>query len=120
MKTSALLLALVLPLSAFAGDMQAGQKLFTARCAWCHAVGPSARSSFGPHLNGVIGRTAGGIDDYKYSPAMKHSGIVWSEKNLSAFVQDPGKVVPGTRMRFWGIGDKKDIEDLLAYLRQFH
>jgi cytochrome c len=120
MKTFASVLALAFPLSAFAaGDIRAGQKFFAARCGWCHSVGPSARGGFGPQLNGVIGRAAGSTDDYKYSPAMKNSGIVWSEKNLNAFVQDPGKVVPGTKMRFWGISDQKEIEDLIAYLKQF-
>jgi cytochrome c len=50
---------------------------------------------------------------------MKNSGIVWTEKNLTAFLKGPSDVVPGTKMRFWGISDEKQIANLLAYLRTF-
>ncbi|MFJ1259955.1 c-type cytochrome [Cupriavidus sp. CuC1] len=98
------------------GDAQAGKGVFASKCASCHSVGPSARAAFGPQLNGIFGRVAGGTTDYKYSPEMKKSGVVWSEKTLSAFIRSPSKVVPGTRMRFWGISDERQIADLLAYL----
>jgi cytochrome c len=50
---------------------------------------------------------------------MKASGIVWNERTLAAFLHDPDKLVPGTRMRFWGIGDERQVAALLAYLRTF-
>jgi cytochrome c len=50
---------------------------------------------------------------------MKASGIVWNERTLSTFLHDPDKLVPGTKMRFWGIGDERQITALLAYLRTF-
>jgi cytochrome c len=50
---------------------------------------------------------------------MKKSGIVWSDKTLKAFIASPGKVVPGTKMRFWGLGNEQQIEDLLAYLHTY-
>jgi cytochrome c len=102
-----------------AGDAVAGKAVFAAKCASCHSVGPSARAGFGPHLNAVVGRQAGSTSDYRYSPAMKRAGIVWNEQNLSAFIEAPGKLVPDNKMRFWGIGDKKQREDLVAYLRTF-
>ena len=98
------------------GDPVAGKRAF-ARCASCHQVGPSARGAFGPQLNGIIGRKAGATADFKYSPAMQQSGIVWTEPVLAAFLKSPGKVVPDNRMRFWGIGDERQIANLLAYLR---
>ncbi len=100
------------------GDAAKGASSFRM-CASCHQVGPSARSGFGPHLNGVFGRRAGTADGYPYSPAMKQSAVVWNEQTLAAFLRDPGKVVPGTKMRFWGIGNEQQIANLLAYLRQF-
>lgn len=105
--------------STYAADIQAGQATFTAKCASCHAVGPSARGYFAPHLNGIVGRPAASTRDFKYSAAMKKSGIVWTEKNLIAFLDDPSDVVPGTSMRFWGISDQKQVANLLAYLRTF-
>ncbi|KWR77189.1 c-type cytochrome [Cupriavidus sp. IDO] len=119
-KASLLILALLVHTGAHAGaDIQAGKAVFDTRCASCHRVGPSARAGFGPHLNAVFGRTAGGTSDYQYSPAMKASRIVWTDDTLRAFIQSPGKVVPGTRMRFWGISNEKQISDLLAYLHTY-
>lgn len=121
MKRAALLtLALAVHASAHAaGDVTAGRALFATRCASCHRIGPSARGAFGPQLNAIYGRPAGGTNDYAYSAAMKKSGIVWSEKTLKAFIASPGKVVPGTRMRFSGLGNEQQIEDLLAYLHTY-
>ncbi|MDF3839429.1 c-type cytochrome [Cupriavidus basilensis] len=121
MKRIALLaLALTVQTAAYAaGDVQAGGAVFARKCASCHSVGPSARGAFGPQLNAIFGRVAGATSDYQYSPEMKKSGIVWSQKTLSAFIQSPSKVVPGTRMRFWGISDERQIEDLLAYLHAY-
>jgi cytochrome c len=88
-------------------------------CASCHQVGVNARSGFGPQLNGLFGRRAGSTTDYAYSPAMKASGIVWNEQTLAAFLRDPQKVVPGTRMRFWGMSDERELAALLAHLRTY-
>jgi len=100
------------------GDPVAGKAAF-AKCASCHQVGPSARGGFGPQLNGIIGRPAASTKDYKYSAAMQSSGIVWSEEKLRAFLKSPGDVVPGTKMRFFGIGSDTQIDNLLSYLRTF-
>jgi cytochrome c len=99
-------------------DAATGERVFK-QCASCHQVGVNAHGGFGPQLNGVFGRRAGSTADFAYSDAMKTSGIVWDERSLAAFVRDPGKVVPGTKMRFWGIGDENQIAALLAYLRSF-
>lgn len=116
MKPVAWLLALA-PLWAQAnGDPVAGRKLF-ASCANCHAVGPAARHGFGPHLNGLAGRKAGTVAGYGYSAAMKSSGLLWNEATLTAFLRAPGDVVPGTKMRYWGVGiSEQKVRDLLAYL----
>jgi cytochrome c len=99
-------------------DAATGERVFK-QCASCHQIGTNARAGFGPQLNGLFGRRAGSTPDFAYSDAMKHSGIVWDERTLSAFLRDPGKLVPGTRMRFWGLGDDNEIAALLAYLRTF-
>jgi cytochrome c len=102
--------------SSAGGDPIAGKALFKT-CANCHQVGPSARGGFGPQLNGIIGRPAGSTTDYHYSAAMKNAGFVWTEDRLRAFVKDPDAVVPGNKMRFFGMGSDREITDLLAYLR---
>lgn len=100
------------------GDPVKGRAVF-ARCASCHQVGPSAHNSFGPQLNGIIGRRAGSVEGYAYSAAMKDASLVWSERNLRTFLKSPGDTVPGNKMRFWGMGSDSQIADLLAYLRQY-
>ncbi len=118
-----ILAMLLLPmLSAIAapapGDPVAGAAAFR-KCASCHQVGPSARAVFGPDLNGVVGRRAATSAGYAYSPALKRSGIVWNDATLARFLRDPDDMVPGTKMRFWGIADERQIANLLAYLRQY-
>ncbi|MDB5994094.1 MAG: cytochrome c family protein [Pseudomonas sp.] len=121
MKTAVLTCALMvnaLPVMA-AGDAEAGGKLFTRICGGCHQVGESARASFGPQLNGIFGRLSGSTADYQYSDAMKSAGIVWTRETLTAYLEAPKKVVPGTRMIFWGLSDPQKVEDVLAYLQTF-
>ncbi|NSX14294.1 cytochrome c family protein [Cupriavidus taiwanensis] len=123
-RTAATLLALTvftaLPTAAIAAaDLQTGKALFATRCASCHHVGRNARAGFGPQLNGIFGRAAGSTPDFQYSEAMRTSKVVWSHDTLRAFIHSPGKVVPGTKMRFWGLSDDKQISDLLAYLQTF-
>lgn len=124
-KAAVLTVALILNTGVFsasaeaAGDAEAGGKFFNRICGGCHQVGDSARGSFGPQLNGIFGRHAGSTTDYQYSTAMKSSGVVWTRETLAAYIEAPKKVVPGTRMIFWGLSDQEKIENLLAYLQTF-
>jgi cytochrome c len=102
-----------------AGDAEAGATLFKRICGGCHQVGESARGSFGPQLNNIFGRPSGSTADYQYSDAMKSAGIVWTRETLTAYLEAPKEVVPGTRMIFWGLSDPEKIDNLLAYLETF-
>ena len=57
-------------------------------CAACHTLEAGA-NSVGPSLHGIFGRKAGEIADFRYSPAMKRSGIVWTPETLDNFIADP-------------------------------
>jgi cytochrome c len=111
-----LLHAIPFTLAHAAADPKRGEVLFQ-RCASCHAVGPYATGGYGPQLNRIVGRRAASTKDYRYSEAMKKSGLVWDEKTLSAYLRAPHDVVPGTSMRFWGIKDEQQVADLLSYLK---
>lgn len=100
------------------GDAKRGRTAF-AKCASCHEVGRAAHGGFGPQLNGIVGRQAGATSDFRYSAAMKQAGFVWTEDKLRAFLKSPDDVVPGNKMRFWGLRSDREIDDLLAYLRTF-
>lgn len=119
MKNFALLLLAAMTASTAyaAGDPESGKVAFTRWCAGCHKIGPNARAAFGPQLSGVIGRTAGATEDYKYTDAMHKSGIVWTRENIAKLVKDPDGMVPGTRMKLWWIGNDQRMEDLLEYLQ---
>jgi cytochrome c len=96
------------------GDAARGEKLFV-ECAACHSL-DRAVESVGPSLYGVIGRKAGEGGDFRYSPALKRSGIVWNEPSIEGFIADPQGVVPGNRMPYAGIPDAAARADLIAYL----
>ena len=95
------------------GDAARGEKRFE-ECVACHAL-EKGKESVGPDLHGVFGRKAGETD-FRYSPALKRSGIVWSEQTIDTFIGDPQGVVPGNRMPFAGIPEASARADLIAYL----
>ncbi len=103
---------------AVAQDAAAGEKIFT-QCKACHQIGETAKNAVGPELNGVIGRKAGTAEGYSYSSANKNSGLTWDEATFREYIKDPRAKVPGTKMTFAGVKDPKQIEDLLAFLKQF-
>jgi cytochrome c len=104
--------------SAFAQDAAAGEKVF-AKCKICHQLGEGAKNLVGPELNGVVGRKAGSVEGYSYSPANKSSGVTWDEANLKEYLKNPKAKVPGTKMIFAGLPNEKDIDDVIAYLKQY-
>jgi cytochrome c len=106
---------LVLALPAHAADAVRGEQLWR-KCASCHTLDANGRNRAGPRLHGVIGRTAGSVPDYKYSDALKNSGIVWTEQTLDAFIKDAEGFVPGTKM-YGGLSQEADRADLLEFLR---
>jgi cytochrome c len=98
-------------------DTKRGQKLFE-ECRACHAAERGGSQGVGPALHGVFGRRAGTLDDFRYSPALKRSGITWTPQTLDAYVADPQKAVPQNRMPYAGMPEARDRADLIAYMQQ--
>jgi cytochrome c len=98
------------------GDAARGEKRFE-ECATCHSTERGVNNG-GPSLFGVLGRKAGAIDNFRYSPALKSSNITWSPQTLDKFIADPQADVPGNRMPFAGMPDAADRADLIAYLQK--
>lgn len=94
------------------GDADHGKALYNA-CLACHAVD---KNDIGPMHRGVFGRTAGTVPDYSYSPALKASGIAWTEGNLDKWLTSPQGFVPGSKM-FFKVINAQDRADIIAYLR---
>jgi cytochrome c len=100
--------------AARAQDVETGRQIFAA-CAPCHAPD---QNGVGPKLGGVLNRPAGSVEGFRYSRAMKNSGIVWDEKSLDTYLAEPQRLVPGNLMPFSGIADAGKRSDLIAYLAQ--
>jgi len=109
-------LLLVAGLAHAQGDTKHGQKLFE-ECHACHAVERGV-NGVGPSLYGIFGRRAAELDDFRYSPALKKSGITWTPKTLDAYIADPQKAVPANRMPYAGMPEARDRADLIMYMQQ--
>ena len=97
-------------------DAKRGEKLFE-ECRACHAT-EAGVNGVGPDLHGVIGRKAAALDNFRYSPALKKSGITWSRQVLDAYIMDPQKAVPANRMPYGGMPEARDRADLIDYVQQ--
>jgi cytochrome c len=104
--------------AASAQDAALGEKVFL-KCKACHQIGEGAKNAVGPVLNGVVGRKAGTYPGYNYSDANKNSGITWDEATLKEYLKNPRAKVPGTKMIFPGLPKEEDINNVIAYLKQF-
>ena len=127
---TATLIALSLP--AFAeGDVETGEKEFK-KCKSCHEIS-SADETFvkggktGPNLHGVIGRTAGSVEDFRYGDSLVaagEAGLVWDEENIAAYMEDP-KAFLAEYLGDDGVKSKmtykmrKNSADVAAYLATF-
>ena len=99
--------------AAAAGDAVHGAQVYNT-CGICHSFDKNGQ---GPRHAGVFGRTAGSVPDYAYSPALKKSGIVWSEETLDRWLTDPSALVPGTKM-FYRLKSPQDRADVIEYLKE--
>ncbi|MEN3351654.1 MAG: cytochrome c [Bradyrhizobium sp.] len=95
-----------------AGDPARGATLYQG-CGDCHSI---EKNDVGPMHKGVVGRVAGSVADYSYSPALKNAKIVWTEDNLDKWLAGPDAMVPGTKM-FYEVQDAKDRADIIAFLK---
>lgn len=96
----------------------AGEGAFR-QCSACHEVGPGGTNRSGPQLNGVLGRTIGSVDGFRYSNTFNdagEAGDTWTEEALSAFLIDPRGAMPGTKMAFRGVRNEEDIAAIIAYI----
>jgi cytochrome c len=89
-----------------------GKELFEKRCGGCHALD---RDKEGPRLGGVFGRAAGSVASFEYSEALKNAKIMWTVKNLEAWLADPEKVVKGNDMQF-RVEKAEEREAIVKYL----
>ncbi len=110
------------------GDVAAGEKAFK-KCKSCHAiVDPEGvvivkGGKVGPNLWGVIGRTAGTYEGFRYGKSLVQAGengLVWTQELLVSYIADPKEFLreylddpaAKSKMTF----RQKDGDDIGAYL----
>jgi cytochrome c len=98
------------------GDEARGETRFQ-ECAACHRL-EAGVNEVGPSLHGIFTRKAGELADFRYSPAMKRSGITWTAETLDKYIADPQGFIPANRMPYAGMTNAGDRADLLAYLQK--
>lgn len=114
------LILMVLSLSVAAADdadLVQGERVFRTQCAGCHSIQPEEHRA-GPSLYGVVGRPAGSVPEFEYSPAMRGAELVWTVDELDAFLGDPAGTVPGTWMIFWGLQQPSARTQVIRYLKR--
>jgi cytochrome c len=106
---------------AHAGDPGAGSDVFKSECAECHSI-REGRNKKGPSLFGIVGRKAATLPDYKYSDALRgRTDWVWTPEQLHSYLSQPARQAnPGTRMKYDGLSDAKQLDDLISYLSTIH
>lgn len=117
-----------------AGNAENGADVFK-KCRACHMIGDNARTLVGPAQNNLIGRKAGSVEGYPYSPLNKaagEAGLVWTEQNIFDYLADPNaflkkfltdngkadQATGSTKMAF-KLSDEQDRRDVIAYLKTF-
>jgi len=99
------------------GDAVSGEKIFK-KCAACHSINKGGKNKIGPALYNVVGRTVGGVDDYKYSKTLASYGKKWTFDELNGFLTKPSSYLKGTKMSYAGLRKEKDRASIIKYLNQ--
>lgn len=93
-----------------------GKPASFGQCAACHSVEPG-KHGVGPSLAGVYGTKSGEIAGFAFSEPMKKAGLTWDDKTLDAYLTNPMKMVPGTKMTFAGMSDAAKRKEVIDYLK---
>ena len=100
--------------SVFAQDVNLG-KLKFQDCIACHSMN-AGENLIGPSLFGVYGRQAGTGEGFRYSNAVKKSGVTWDSNSLNQYIANPQAFIAGGRMPYSGMADEEARKHLIAYL----
>jgi cytochrome c len=90
---------------------------FNNHCRTCHSA-QAGDNRLGPSLHGVMGRKAGSVEGFAYSPGFKTTDLVWDEANMDQFIANPNSLFPGNNMAtFAGLSDAAERQQIIEYLK---
>ncbi len=101
-------------------DPARGERVFQ-RCFACHSVVAGEDKLPGPSLREAIGRRAGTLPGFRFSPALSAAGargLVWTRESLDAYLADPERFIPGTEMGVPGLREADDRRDVIDFLER--
>ena len=96
-----------------------GASLFKQQCATCHTINPADPIRQGPPLSKVVGRPAGKVDGFHYSPGLAKADFVWDEARLDAWLTNPQAVIPGVFMAYRQAKPETRAA-IIAYLKELN
>jgi cytochrome c len=96
-----------------------GPALFKQQCGTCHTTDASEPIRQGPPLNKIIGRQAGKVSGFHYSPAFAKADFAWDEAKLDAWMSNPQALIPGSMMAYRQTKPETRAA-IIAYLKELN
>ena len=93
--------------------------LFANQCATCHSLNAQDPPRLGPELAGVVGRKAGSVPGFHYSPGFSQADFTWDPDRLDAYLTNPQSVIPGAIMPYKQ-ANAETRHAIISYLESQH
>jgi cytochrome c len=105
-------------LASYVADPVKGQRV-AAKCKACQTFDQGGRHRTGPNMWAIYNAPIMHAPDFSYSSAFQdlEGQKQWTEDSLHAYLENPRRYIPGTKMQFNGIKDPQDRADLIAWLK---
>ena len=96
-------------------NLENGRRIYR-QCQSCHTLYEDGRHLMGPNLYGLMGRTAGSAEDFRYSQVLQDADFIWDAEQLDQWLADPRGFLPGNRMSYPGLADETQRRDVIGYI----
>jgi cytochrome c len=96
-----------------------GAALFKQQCATCHTTNMSEPTRQGPTLAKVVGRKAGKIEGFKYTPGLAQANFIWDDAKLDAWLTNPQAIIPDANM-VYRQAKPETRAAIIAYLKELN